>query len=94
VLASAEVQNLLIADPSNEWIDFRSRGHPISQREIALLLDPYDIHPTYIHRGRKTERGYRVEHFAEAFRHYLPEVRTRKRVTVRKKHDRHGKRRR
>jgi hypothetical protein len=27
------------------------------------------------HRGRKTERGYRVEHFAEAFRHYLPEVR-------------------
>jgi len=94
VLASAEVQKLLIADPSNEWIDFRSRGHPISQREIALLLDPYDIHPTYIHHGRKTERGYRVEHFAEAFRHYLPEVRTRKRVTVRKKHDRHGKRRR
>ena len=30
----------------------------------------------------------------DAFRHYLPEVRTRKRVTVRKKHDRHGKRRR
>ena len=53
VLASAEVQKLLIADPSNEWIDFRSRGHPISQREIALLLDPYDIHPTYIHHGRK-----------------------------------------
>jgi hypothetical protein len=36
-------------------------------REIALLLDAYDIHPTYIHRGRKTERGCRVEHFVEAF---------------------------
>ena len=94
VLASGEVQRLLNADQSNEWVDFRSRGRPISQREIALLLDAYDIHPTYIHRGRKTERGYRVEHFAEAFRHYLPEVRTRKRVPVRKKHDRHGKRRR
>jgi hypothetical protein len=35
-------------------------------REIALLLDAYDIHPTYIHRGRKTERGCRVEHFVEA----------------------------
>jgi hypothetical protein len=35
-------------------------------REIALLLDAYDIDPTYIHRGRKTERGCRVEHFVEA----------------------------
>ena len=60
-------------------------------REIALLLDAYDIHPTYIHRGRKTERGCRVEHFAEAFRHYLPEFPTRKCATVRKKHDRRGK---
>ena len=92
ILASAEVQRLLNADPSNEWVDFRSRGRPISQREIALLLDAYDIHPTYIHRGRKTERGYRVEHFSEAFRHYLPEFPTCKRATVRKKHDRHGKR--
>ena len=58
----SEVQRLLNADPSNEWVDFRSRGRPISQREIALLLDAYDVHPTYIHRGRKTERGYRVEH--------------------------------
>ena len=51
VLASAEVQKLLIADPSNEWVDFRSRGRPISQREVARLLDAYDLHPTYIHRG-------------------------------------------
>ena len=56
----SEVQRLLNADPSNEWVDFRSRGRPISQREIALLLDAYDVHPTYIHRGRKTERGYRA----------------------------------
>ena len=92
VLASAEVQRLLNADPSNEWVDFRGRGRPISQREIALLLDAYDVHPTYIHRGRKTERGYRVEQFAEAFRHYLPEFPTRERARVRKKNDRHRKR--
>ena len=92
VLASAEVQRLLNADPSNEWVDFRGRGRPISQREIALLLDAYDVHPTYIHRGRKTERGYRVEQFAEAFRHYLPEFPTREHASVRKKNDRHRKR--
>ena len=92
VLASAEVQRLLNSDPSNEWVDFRGRGRPISQREIALLLDAYDVHPTYIHRSRKTERGYRVEQFAEAFRHYLPEFPTRERARVRKKNDRHRKR--
>ena len=86
------MQRLLNAEPCNEWVDFRSRGRPISQREIALLLDAYDIHPTYIHRGRKTERGYRVEHFAKAFRHYLSEFPACKRATVRKKPDQHGKR--
>jgi putative DNA primase/helicase len=92
VLASAEVQRLLNADLSNEWGDFRSGGRPISQREIALLLDAYDIHPTYIHRSRKTERGYRVAHFAEAFRHYLHEFPIRKRATVRKEQDWHRNR--
>ena len=91
---SPRVRHQTMTKWSNHGVHDLRSGRPISQREIALLLDPYDIHPTYIHRGRKTERGYRVEHFAEAFRHYLPEVRTRKRVTVRKKHDRHGRRRR
>jgi hypothetical protein len=40
--------------------------------------------PAYIHRGRKTERDYRVEHFATAFRHYLPEFPTRERASMRK----------
>jgi hypothetical protein len=84
MLTSAEVQRLLTADQDSEWADFRGRG-PISKRQIAVLLDPYDIHPDYIHpHGRKSERGYRVEWFAEAFKHYLAESSTRKRATVRK----------
>jgi len=51
-------------------------------REIALLLDAYNIHPAYIHSGRKTERGYRVKHFATAFSHYLPEFPTRERASI------------
>jgi putative DNA primase/helicase len=81
-LGSAEAQKLLTADPTSEWADFRGHG-PITQRQIAILLDPYDIHPVYIHRGRKTERGYRAEQFAQAFKHFLAEIPARKRATVR-----------
>jgi putative DNA primase/helicase len=82
MLTSAEAQRLLTADPNSEWADFRGRGRPITQREIAILLDLYEIHPDVIRpRGRKPERGYRVEWFETAFRHYL-QTPTNKRSTV------------
>jgi hypothetical protein len=80
MLTSANVQKLLTADPTSEWADFRGHGRPINQREIALLLDGYEIHPQVIHpRKGKSDRGYRVEWFWKAFRHYLqtlPPIRT------------------
>jgi hypothetical protein len=82
-LGSAEVQRLLIADPNSEWADFRGHG-PISQRQIAVLLDPYDIDPDVVHpHGRKAERGYRLEWFNDAFARYLGPT-ARKRTSVRK----------
>jgi hypothetical protein len=83
MLTSAKVQELLTADPSSEWADFRGRGRPITQREIALLLDPYGIDPTVIHPdGHKAERGYKVEWFEKAFLHFLAK-RPAQRTTVR-----------
>src|SRR6516165_3996232 len=71
MLTSAKVQSLLIADQDGEWADFRGHG-PISRRQIAVLLDPFDIHPNVIHpEGRKAERGYKAEWFADAFARYL-----------------------
>jgi putative DNA primase/helicase len=71
VLTSDGVQRLLAADADSEWAEFRGRG-PITKRQIAVLLDLYDIHPDVVHpHGRKAERGYRVEWFAKAFAHYL-----------------------
>jgi putative DNA primase/helicase len=71
VLTSAEVVKLLTADDDSEWVDFHGHG-PITKRQVALLLDPYDIHPNYIHpSGHKSERGYRAEWFATAFKHFL-----------------------
>jgi Protein of unknown function (DUF3631) len=49
MLASAEVQGLLSADPTGEWADYHGRGRSITQREIALGLDPYDIAQAFKH---------------------------------------------
>ena len=82
MITSAEVQRLLIADANSEWADFRGHG-PISQRQIAVLLDPYDVHPDVIHpQGRKAERGYKAEWFGDTFARYLRPM-ARKRTTVR-----------
>jgi hypothetical protein len=83
-LTSANVQRWLTADEDGEWTEYN--GHsPISKRQIALLLDAYGINPGVIHPdGRKAERGYRVEQFETAFRHFLGKSPPRKRTTVRK----------
>jgi hypothetical protein len=72
MLTSANVQKLLTADPTSDWVDFRGHKRPISQREIALILDGYEIHPQVIRqRGGKPERSYASAWFEKAFRHYL-----------------------
>ena len=86
-LTSDEVQTALVADKNSEWADFHGHG-PISQRQIALLLDPYEIDPDVIHPpGRAAARGYRAEQFETAFRHYLgrPMALVPNRTSVRKR---------
>ena len=52
----------------------------ITQRQVAVLLDQYDIHPAPLHvdKHSTTERGYKAEWFKDAFARYLPP----KRATV------------
>jgi hypothetical protein len=77
-ITSAELVEKLVADESAEWSEFRGRGQ-ITQRQVAVLLDQYDINPGVIHpTGRSTvaARGYRAEWFADAFAKYLPPKRS------------------
>jgi Protein of unknown function (DUF3631) len=56
----------------DEWANYLDRGRAITKWQIARLLKPYKISTSVIHpRGRSADRGYRAEHFATAFRHYL-----------------------
>jgi putative DNA primase/helicase len=54
------------------WANYVDRGRPINKWQIAQLLRPHKIFTSFLHpRGRPADRGYRVEHFATAFRHFL-----------------------
>ena len=67
-ITSASVEAKLREDPHSIWVEF-NKGRPITQRQIALLLDAYDIQPTLV--GVKRLSGYRVEQFKDAFARYL-----------------------
>jgi len=68
-ITSVAVQVKLREDPTSIWAEY-SGGRPITQRQIALLLDAYDIQPTNV--GPKRLKGYRAEDFEDAFARYLP----------------------
>ena len=78
VLSSADVVKKLTADPTSEWCEFRGHG-PVTQRQVSLLLDAFDIHPGVVHPAKSptaSPRGYKAEQFAEVFARYLPNNRT------------------
>jgi hypothetical protein len=90
-IASAEMHKALNDDVLGEWRDFRGHGK-ISEKQIAVLLAQFDIHPQVYHPTRKESvRGYVVdEHFTSAFRRYLPDLpnlpmRTRVRMSKQKR---------
>ena len=61
-------------DQTSIWVTY-NRGGPITQRQIAILLDQYDIHPVPIHPTKRKDfarQGYKLAQFEDAFARYLP----------------------
>lgn len=68
----------LNGDPTGPWIEYR-RG-PITERQVALLLDQYEIQPRNI--GNARLKGYHAKDFENAFARFLPQhplIRSKKR---------------
>jgi hypothetical protein len=78
-ITSAEVVVELTADPDSEWREYKGRA-PITQRQVAALLRPFEIYPTTIHptkRAALSPRGYRRSQFVDAWARYVdPHIRT------------------
>jgi hypothetical protein len=71
MVTSGWAQEQFTADPTSIWVNYRGKG-PITQWGIKNILASYDIRPDSIHpRGRPSDRGYKIEWFETAFRHYL-----------------------
>ena len=73
-IISADVAETLNANPADIWCEF-NRGGNITQRQIAHLLDPFEIHPIALHPTKRKDfarQGYKFEQFIDAFARFLP----------------------
>ncbi len=73
-ITSEEVVAQLRSDPDSIWVDYHGKGQ-VTQRQIASLLEQYDIAPHPLHpTKRKTfaRRGYKLTQFVEVFARYVP----------------------
>jgi putative DNA primase/helicase len=72
-ITSEEIIVQLRSDPDGVWIDYK--GGQITQRQVADLLEQYDITPHAVHptkRGNLTLRGYSREQFIDVFTRFVP----------------------
>jgi hypothetical protein len=57
----------LTTDRTARWVE-SNRGKPLSEAQLARLLQPFDIYPASC--GR--DRAYYLAHCQDAFARYLP----------------------
>ena len=73
-ITSADVVARLTSDPTSIWVEYH-HGSPITQRQVAHLLDAYDVHPLPLHPTKRKDfarQGYKRSQFDDAFARYLP----------------------
>ena len=68
---SAELVETLARMEERPWPEWR-HGKPITVRQVARLLKPFEIVPHVIRTQEGTPRGYLFDDFIDAFTRYLP----------------------
>jgi len=70
-LWSADIVDALHKMDERPWPEWKL-GKPITQRQLARLLAPFDITPKVLDIAGIKKRGYELERFADAFSRYIP----------------------
>ncbi len=70
-LPSAFICKQLAEMEDRPWPEWRN-SKPITARQLARLLEPFQIKPTQIWGDGRNVRGYALEAFKDAFARYLP----------------------
>jgi Protein of unknown function (DUF3631) len=69
-LFTREILAALHKNETRPWPEWK--GKPITDRQLAALLKPYEIQPKLVRRRSETGRGYESAWFEDAFARYLP----------------------
>jgi putative DNA primase/helicase len=72
-IPSLEIVESLAGMETRPWPEWRA-GKPITQRQLARLLEPFGVQPRTIRIGETTLKGYVRESFTDAFSRYLPKT--------------------
>jgi hypothetical protein len=73
VVASETVLEQLNGLPERPWATWTKLGKPMTQRDLATLLRPFEIRPRTVRIGEITRKGYLVADFEDSFARYLPD---------------------
>jgi putative DNA primase/helicase len=74
-ITSEDVGTELCRNPLDIWASY-NHGGPITQRQIAILLDEFDIDPVSLHPTKRqgfSRQGYKLSQFTDAFARYVAE---------------------
>jgi hypothetical protein len=82
-IRSAKLVEVLLGVESSPWAELGKSRKPLSQNKLARMLKPLGIAPEVFWEEAKTERGYLLSQFADAFARYLPSEGDSNRKTVR-----------
>lgn len=69
-LASRDITSALAEMEERPWPEWR-RGDPITTRQLARLLRPFEVRPEALWIAGKTQRGYERDALEDPFRRYL-----------------------
>jgi len=71
-LTSAFICEELIKMEDRPWPEFGRSNKPLSTRQLAKLLKPFEINPGTVRTCDSNAKGYKKEDFVDAFNRYLP----------------------
>lgn len=71
-ISSVYLLDKLTAMDERPWPDYR-RGKPLTARQLATLLKPFEIVRGTRREGDDTFKGYKTKQFQNAFSRYLPD---------------------
>jgi putative DNA primase/helicase len=69
-LTSAEMARKLSEMEDRPWPEWH-QGKPITPRQIAKLLEPFEVKPGTVRNATGTAKGYKLEDFSDAFARYV-----------------------